>query len=139
LVESQPVQLHLVEQGTVYFLQSNLPLGTIDQVLGDAGLLAALVVRCPVLGEKQFGIEQGLVAAAADAEVDADNAVGDLADTAEVLPLHAGGLGARLEGGGFVDQADAAQVVGSHGGQGGGDVALQLLADVGVSPEVVLE
>src|SRR5439155_12311697 len=87
----------------------------------------------------QLGIEQGLVAGAADAEVDADDAVGDLADTAEVLPLDAGGLGARLEGGGLIDQADGAQVVGSHGGQVGGDVALQLLADVGVSPEVVLE
>src|SRR3712207_1108002 len=89
LIERQPVQLHLVLPRTAYFLQGDLPLGTMDQVLGDAGLLAAFVLRRPFLGENQFGIEEGLVTAPTDAEVDADNAVGDLADTAEVLPLHA--------------------------------------------------
>lgn len=71
--------------------------------------------------------------------MDGDDAVFDLADTAEVLPLHAGSLGAGLHSRGLIDQTDGAQAIVGQAGQLGGNVALQLLADLGVMPSVVTE
>jgi hypothetical protein len=68
-----------------------------------------------------------------------DDAVGYLADTTEVLALHAGGLGTRLESGGLIDEANRAEVIGRQSGQDIGDMTLQLLADVGGRPKVVAE
>src|SRR6185369_7739942 len=124
---------------TIQVLQSDLPLGAVADVVGDAGLPAAPAVRGPVFGQEQRGIEQGLVQPAADAEVDGDDAVLDLADTAEVLTLHAGGLGTLFDGAGFVDEPDAAQVVGRQARQQGGGVAVELVTDGGEVPDVVLE
>ena len=62
-------------------------------------------------GQEQVGIDQGLEAAAGDAEVDGDDAVLLLADLAAPLALHAGSLGALLDGAGLVDDADGAQLV----------------------------
>jgi hypothetical protein len=125
--------------GAIDFLQGDLPLGTVDHVRGDAGLLAAILVGSPLLGQKQLGVEKSLVASLTDAEVDGDDAVGDLADTTEVLTLHTRGLGTRLEGGGLIDEANRAKVIGGQGGQDIGDMTLQLFADLGEIPKVVLE
>ena len=101
--------------------------------------LTAFAVFRPVLRQEQLGIDQGLVAAFADAQVDGDDAVVDLADTAEVLTLHAGGLGAGLQSRGLIDQPDVAQAIVGQAGQFGPDVALQLSADLSVLPLVVAE
>jgi hypothetical protein len=90
LIEKQPVQRHVVGPGAVDLLQGDLPLGTVDQPVGDAGLTAAGPVIGPPLGQEQLGVDEGLVAPLGDAEVDGDDAVLDLAQAAEVLALDAG-------------------------------------------------
>src|SRR5262249_42565934 len=80
-----------------------------------------------------------LVTTLADTEVDGDNAVLDLADTAEVLPLHARRLGALLDGTGLVDQADDSQTVVGHPRQLLDDLLLAEVADVAGVPVVILE
>lgn len=115
--------------------QESVPL----TLLGDAGLGTPFLVGGPFLGQKQFGIQEGFVAALADTEMDGNDAVGDLADATEVLPLDAWGLGARLEGGGFIDEANGAEVVVGQGGQEVSAMALQLAADLCELPEVVTQ
>jgi hypothetical protein len=139
LVEGQPVEGQAVGQGAVELPQGDLPLGPVDEVVGDAGLAAALAVGVPGLGQEQVGVEEGLVAAAGEAGVDGDDAVLDLAGLAAVLPLDARGVGAVLDGAGLVVQADGAEAVGGQAGKGGGEVLLQLGPGLGEGPAVVAE
>lgn len=136
-VEGQPVQEHSVD--AVHFRQGDLPRGPMAQVLGDASSITAVAVFGPFLGQEQFGVHQRLVAALADAEVDADDAVVHLADATEIPTLHAGSMASRLQRRGLVDQADVAQSIVWHRGQHRGDRALQQLADLVVLPGVVAE
>ena len=67
-------------------------------------------------------------------------AVVHLAQAAEVLPLHAGGLGTALGGAGLVDQPDGAQAVGvRQGRQQGRGMALEPIADGGEVPGMVAQ
>ena len=70
----------------------------------DAGVLDMAIATALHVGtatveriRKRF-VEEGLEAALGQGEVDGDEAVVDLADAAEVLPLHAGGHVALLDG-----------------------------------------
>src|SRR3989440_8898567 len=140
LIEGQPVQVQAVARGPVDLPQGDLPLGPVDHLLGDTRPAAAGPAVGPGLGQEQVGVDQALVTAAADAEVDGDDAVIDLADTAEVLPLHARGLGALFQGAGLVDQPDGAQLIGRvDGGEPLGGVLLLQLPDAVAVPVVVLE
>src|SRR6202162_1389585 len=139
LIEGDPVQGHLGGPGPIQLLQGDRRLGPIPQVIGDAGRPTARAVIGPLLRQEQLGIEQRLVAALADAEVDGDDAIVDLADTAEVLALYAGGLVAGLHGRGLIDQPDVAQAIVGQGGQFVGDVLLQSVAELGVLPLVVAQ
>src|SRR5262249_5099836 len=116
LVEGQPVHAHAVAVGAVELLQGDLPLGPIHHPVGDASLAAAGPVVGPLLGQEQLGVDEGLVAPASDAEVDGDDAVRDLADAAQILLLHAGGLVALFECAGLVDDADGAEGLGVGSG-----------------------
>jgi len=71
--------------------------------------------------------------------VDADDAVVDLADTAQVLALHAGVLVPDLTEEVSSISPDVAQVVLGHEGQARDDVLLQLVAELAVPPLVVLD
>src|SRR6185369_12122752 len=95
---------------------------------------AAFAVLGPVLRQEQLGIDQRLVRAFADPEVDGNDAIVDLADTAEVLALHTGSLGAGLDGRSLINQPDVAQAIVGQEGQLVGNVVLQLSADFGVFP-----
>src|SRR5579884_2896668 len=139
LVKGDPVEIQLIGFGSVQLLQGDLPLGPVFHVIGDARRPVAFAVFGPILREEQFGIDQGLVAALADAEVHGDDAVVELADTAEVLALDAGGLVAGLQGRGLVDQTDVAQAIIGQARQFDPDVALQLLTCLSVLPLVVAE
>src|SRR5262249_5695033 len=139
LAEGQPVEVHAVGPGAVQLPQGDLPLGAVNHLVGDAGLPAAPPVPRPAPGQVEVGVDQTLVAALADAEVDGYDAVVDLADAAEVLPVHAGGPGALLEHAGLVDDPDGAQLVAGQATQHPGGVALELVADGGEVPEVVRE
>ncbi len=109
-------------------VQGDPPLGPIADVVGDARGPAAWAVVVPRLGQVQVGVQQGLEAAFGDADVDGDDAVIDLADAAQVLPLHAGRLVAPLAATGLVDDADRAQRVGGQCGDRSGQVLLQEVA-----------
>src|SRR5439155_13411253 len=139
LVEGEPVEGDAVGQGAVELAQSDLPLGPVDDVIGDASPLAASAVGVPGLGQIQVGVEQGLVAALDQASVDGDDAVLQLADLAAVLPLHAGGAPAALDSAGLVVQADGAKVIRGKPGQDAGDVLLQAGAGLREGPAVVPE
>jgi hypothetical protein len=109
-------------------------------VSGDARLAAAGPVVGPTLRQEQVGVQQGVVAAAANAQMHRHDAVVHLAQAAEVLPLDAGRPGAALGGTGFVDQPDTAQVVGrGPGGEQGGGVALQVVAERRPVPGMVAQ
>src|SRR5262249_26702242 len=97
LVKRQPVQGDAVHPGAVDLLQGDPPLGAMDHLVGDATSPAARTVLIPGLGQEEVGIDQGLVAAAGDPEVDGDDAVLLLADLTTVLALHAGGVAALLD------------------------------------------
>jgi hypothetical protein len=139
LVEGQPIQAYALGPGPVDLLQGDLPLGAIDDRVGDTRLPAARAVGRPRLRQVQLGVEQDLVRPLADAEVHRDDAIVDLADAAEVLTLYAGRLGSLLDGTGLVDEPDGAQFVGGQARQQRGSVPLELAADGGNVPDVVLE
>src|SRR5262249_27238012 len=140
LIEGQPVQEHALSFGPVQLPQGDEPFGTIGQLIRDTGRAAALPVGRPLLRQEQVKVDQGLVAAASNAQVNADQTILDLAQAATPLPLHAGGFVSLLGGGRLVNDADGAQVVGViDPGQAGDDVALQPFADGLEGPGVVLE
>src|SRR5262249_54468686 len=91
-VEGEPIEGDRVRQGAVELSQSDLPLGPVADVVGNAGPAAALAVLVPGLRQEQVGIKQRLVATLGNAGVDCDQAVLQLADFAAVLPLHTGRL-----------------------------------------------
>jgi hypothetical protein len=112
LIKRQPVQLDAVARSPIDFFQSDLPFGSIDNRVRNAGFPAAGTVVGPGLGQKQLGIDQGLEAALRQTQVNGDDAIVHLADTAKVLPLHAGSFTALLAGTCFIDQANDAELVG---------------------------
>src|SRR5262249_11519117 len=98
-----------------------------------------VAVLVPVPGQEQVGVDERLVAALGNAEVDSDDAVLLLAGLAAPLALHARGVLALLDRSGLVDDADGPQVLCGQTVQGVGDVALQDVAGPLEGPEVVLE
>src|SRR5262249_5928428 len=112
LVECQPVEGDAVGPRARQLPQGQLPLGAVDDLVGDAGGAATVAVGVPGLGQEQGGVDQGLVVPPGDGQVDGDDAVLGLAGLAAPLPLDAGGLGPLLDGAGLVDDADGTQVVG---------------------------
>ena len=139
LVARQPIQGHSVTADPIELLQGDLPFGAVDHGLGDARLAAAWAIFGPTLRQEQIGVDQGLVRTFADAEVDRDDTIVDLADAAEVLPLHAGGFASLLDHAGFVDEAHRAEtIVGKPDEQLGG-MPLEEVANGGAVPVVVTE
>ncbi len=100
------------------------------------GLALATACRpcAPRPGQVQAGVQQRPEQTAGDADMDGDDAVGDLADATQVLPLHARGLVALLEAAGLVDDADGAQRVGGEVGQHVRQLALEQVPGAAVIP-----
>src|SRR5207302_10960479 len=131
-----PVRVDGQGPGTQYLPAGDLPLGPVAQLVGDAGLAAAVTVLVPGFGQEQLGVDQRLVAALGDAEVDGDDAVLLLATLAAPLALHARGLGPLLGSAGLVDQAHGAQAIADDLGEGRGDMLDQGIAGQAVAPGV---
>ena len=72
----------------VEHLQTLLMSRAILHLLWHMACLAPLLVSCPVLGEGQAEVEQGMIAARHVPHVDADLTVVDLAAVATPLPFH---------------------------------------------------
>src|ERR1700733_2672565 len=103
-----PLEVDAVGFGAVELLQSDVMLGAIDNVVGDAGVATTFAVVVPAFGEEEFGVEHGAEArvVGTEGELHRDHAVGGLAEPAAILPLHAGRFLAGLGMTGVVDDAD---------------------------------
>src|SRR5512142_3080233 len=106
LVERQPVEPEAVGDRPVVKLQRDLPLRPVHQVVGDAGLAAAVTVGVPALGQEQLTVEQAVEVAAGQPQLDGDDAVLGLAQPAAPLLLDAGGLVPLLGIAGLVEEPD---------------------------------
>ena len=99
--------LGVVEQG-----QGNLWLGAELDILGDLGLLAAVRIEGPLLGQIQPGGDGPGQGAFGVVTVDGNLAVAGLAQGARVLPLHADGALALLGEAGVVEDEDGVAFAG---------------------------
>ena len=139
-VEGQPVKANAVARGQVELLQSNLPLGTVDYLVRDAGLPTALPVVRPGFREEQVAAQQRSETSACNAEVDGDDTGIDLAQPAAPLALDTGSLGALLGLAGLIDNADGAQpLVVGKARQHLGRVFLGDVDHGGLVPDVIFE
>src|SRR5512135_2528025 len=111
LVEGQPVEAGAVAGGPVVQLQGDLPLGPVGDVVGDAGLTAAVAIGVPALGQEQLAVEQAVEVAAGQPQVDGDEAVLGLAQAAAPLLLDAGGLVPLLGVAGLVEEPDGVRAL----------------------------
>jgi len=110
-VEGQPREPHPVAQRPLHLAESDLPLGAVHDLVGDARFPATGPILMPrFFGEIQFSIEQRMEVAGHVAEVHTDHTVLQLAAAAAVLPLDAGRLFALLVEAGLVDDTDAVRV-----------------------------
>ena len=80
-------------------------------VTSENGVPAPLAILRPHLGHIQIRVEQSLKGSLRHAHMHRHDAVVDLPHTSQILPLHAGGLGALLDDAGLVNEADDSQVV----------------------------
>ena len=111
LIESQPGEPQSVGHGSVVLLQGDLPLGAVDNLIGDAGFLASNPVVVPgCFGQIQFAINKGVEIRRGVAQVNTDHTVFSLAHSTAVLPLYAGRFVALFDKAGFVDGPDAVLV-----------------------------
>ena len=78
-VERNPFQVYAVGNGTVVKLQGNLPLGPVDDVVGNPRFLAARAVVRPVLGQEEIAVEQTVKVRRGVGQMDGDDAILDFA------------------------------------------------------------
>jgi len=97
-IEGKPGETDAVGEGVANLIESDVVLGAIDDVVGDAGFFAANGVVPAVFGEKEIAIEHGAESRveAGIAELNSDDTVVNLAKVAALLPLHAGRFVARF-------------------------------------------
>ena len=107
-VGGDPFVVDAVGFGPIKQFQGDVMLGTIDDVVGNAGLATPFAVVAPAFGQEEFGVEHGAETrvVGAEGELDRDHAVGRLAEPAAILPLHAGGHLAGFSMAGVIDDAD---------------------------------
>src|SRR5260370_465355 len=91
-VSGDPFEVDAVGLGTIEEFQGDMMLGTIDDVIGNAGLATTFAVGAPAFGQEEFGVEHGAEArvVGTEGELDRDDTVGGLAEPTAILPLHAG-------------------------------------------------
>ena len=135
-VGGDPFEMDAVGLGAVELLQSHVMLGTIDDVVRDAGLATTFAVVAPAFGEKDFGVEHGAKSrvVGTEGELDRDDAVGGLAEPTAILPLHAGSHLAGFGMTGVVDDADSLGVL-----MIAGDDLLGAIAGARMIPDIAVE
>lgn len=107
-VEGDPAEHDPTSQGPTHLLQSDLILGPVDDLVGDACFGATFRIIPAVLRQEKIAVEHGseVCVVTGIAKVDADDAVVDLTRVAAPLTLHASGFGAGLGMAGVIDNAD---------------------------------
>lgn len=130
-VGGEPAEGEAVGQGAVHLSQGDVVLGSVDEMFGNARLLAAHRIIPTVLGQEQIAIkhraEAGVIARIA--QVNADDAVVFFAGVAAPLHLNARRLVAGLGMAGIVDDADGLEVA-----MIAGDNLLDAIAQQGMIP-----
>src|SRR5262249_54535543 len=92
LIKGDPGEGQPVAAGDIVQLQADLPLGPMDQRLGDACGAASTSVRAPHFGQEEFAVQQAMERSVGQRQVNRDDAIVDLAAGATVLVLNSGGL-----------------------------------------------
>ena len=105
-VKRQPVEMQAIRLGPIDQIESNLPLGLEDFVVGNPGLPAAFAVVGPFPGQIEFTVEQTVEVGGEVAQMDGDDAVFDLSQPVAPLPGHPGRLDALFGVSGIVDQTE---------------------------------
>jgi hypothetical protein len=95
----------------VELVEKDLPGLLVDNLLGNPGLLASFVILCPLLGEEEAVIEQGVTEPTSITEEDTDLTVIDLAKSATILTLDAAGVSAFLGEAGTIADENAVGVI----------------------------
>ena len=130
LVESQPGETQTIADRPLILLQSDLPLGTIHDILRNAGLLTPLTIFVPGLfGQIRFSVQQRVEIRRGITQMYADHAVFDLAHGATVLTLDAGGFVAFLGKAGLINNSNAVRMA-----MPPGDVLLQTVSGSSLIP-----
>src|SRR6266852_2231013 len=128
-IERQPGKGNAIRQRPVQQLQSDLPFGPIDDLIGDAGQPAAGPVIGPGLRQKQVAGEQAVKVIYRIAQMNCDDTILDLAAGATVLPLHSGSPVAFLGTASFINHAH-----GTRAGMVAGDQLLHSIHQTAVVP-----
>src|SRR5262249_39874355 len=109
-VKRQPSKPDAIGERPVQQFQGDLPLGPIDDLIGNPGLPTAFPVLRPGFWQEQFAGEKAMKIIGRIAQVNGDDAVFDLACSAAVLPLDSWSLGAFLGASGFIKNSDGVWV-----------------------------
>ena len=105
-VERQPLENDAVLPSAVVQFQGNLPLGAVDQLVGDARGATPLAILRPTFRQEQLAVDEAMEVAPRVAQVDRDDAILLLADGSAPLPLHARRLVPLLDVARLVDEPD---------------------------------
>src|SRR4029453_19249764 len=116
--------------------QGDVVLGTVGDVVRNAGLATPFAVVAPALGQEEFGVEHGAEGrvVGAEGQLNCDDAVGGLTEPATILPLPAGGLLAGFGMAGVVDDADGLGILVIAR-----DDLLEAITGSGMIPDIAVE
>ena len=107
LVSGDPVELDAVVARASQQVQRDLPLRSVDDVVGNVGSTTAVAILRPALfGEEEVSVDQGVEITVHISEVDADNAVVNLTRGSAVLALNASGHDTFLGEACLVNESD---------------------------------
>ncbi len=115
-IEGYPFEHETIVHRSLVQVQADLPLGPVDHGIGDTCLTATVAIGVPALRQIQLTVEKAVKIAASEAQVDGDDAVLGLAQTATPLFLNPGSFVPFLDVAGLVDHPNrmGAGVFGSH-------------------------
>lgn len=107
-VGGEPTEVDAVGQGVPELVKGDVVFGSVNDIVGDARFSAALRIVPAFFGKEKIAVEHGAKTGvkAGVAEVNADDAVVNLAGVAAPLALDAGGFFAGLGMTGIVDDTD---------------------------------
>lgn len=111
-VDREPTEVHAIGQRVPELIEGDVVLGSVNDVVGDARFPTACRIVPAVFGKEQIAVDHGaeLRVETGVTEVDADDAVIDLAGVAAPLALNASGLLTGLGMSGIVDDANGLRV-----------------------------
>src|SRR6266511_2333437 len=129
LIEGDPSENQPVAAGDVVQLQADLPLGPVDQRLGNPCGATPGSVLAPHFGQEEFAVQQAVERSLGQRQVNRDDAIVILAGGPAVLVLNSGGLVPLLGTTGLVEHTNDSRTA-----MPGGDPLLESIAHQEVVP-----